>query len=60
MMVLDADQGLLDLSQKIIGVAATRLEDMSRNQSNHYRAKIEAFMTEYYMLRVYLVRALHA
>ncbi|GFF49208.1 hypothetical protein IFM46972_08746 [Aspergillus udagawae] len=54
MMVLDADQGLLYLSQKIIGVAATRLNDMSRNQSNHYRAKIEAYMTEYYMLRVYL------
>ncbi|GFF91006.1 hypothetical protein IFM47457_08688 [Aspergillus lentulus] len=48
------DQGHLDLSQKIIGVAATRLNDMSKNQSDHYRAKEEAYMTEYYMLRVYL------
>ncbi|GIJ88878.1 hypothetical protein Asppvi_007806 [Aspergillus pseudoviridinutans] len=53
-MVFDADQALLDLSQSIIGVAATRLNDMSRNQSNRYRAKVEAYMTEYYMLRVYL------
>lgn len=55
MMISDADQGHLDLSQKIIGVAATRLNDMSKNQSDHYRAKEEAYMTEYYMLRVYLV-----
>ncbi|KAF4212409.1 hypothetical protein CNMCM8980_009140 [Aspergillus fumigatiaffinis] len=48
------NQGHLDLSQKIISVAATRLNDMSRNQSSHYRAKVETYMTEYYMLRVYL------
>ncbi|KAF7117796.1 hypothetical protein CNMCM5793_006998 [Aspergillus hiratsukae] len=47
-------QGLLDLSQKIIGVAATRLNDMSRNQSSHHGAKLETYVTEYYMLRVYL------
>ncbi|RLL95832.1 hypothetical protein CFD26_104501 [Aspergillus turcosus] len=48
------DQGLLDLSQKIIGVAAARLNDMSRDQSSHHGAKVETYMTGYYMLRVYL------
>ncbi|RHZ64464.1 SPO22/ZIP4 family meiosis protein [Aspergillus thermomutatus] len=47
-------QGHLDLSQKIIGVAAARLNDMSRNKSSHNGAKVEAYTTEYYMLRVYL------
>lgn len=53
-----ADQGLLDLSQKIIGVAATRLNDMSRDQSSHHGAKVETYMTAYYMLRVYLVMSI--
>ncbi|PKX99034.1 uncharacterized protein P174DRAFT_447590 [Aspergillus novofumigatus IBT 16806] len=48
------DQEQLDLSQKIIGIAATRLNDMCRNQSSQNRAKVETYMTEYYMLRVYL------
>ncbi|KAH1483193.1 hypothetical protein KXX26_005968 [Aspergillus fumigatus] len=48
------DQGQLNLSQKIISVAATRLNNMSQNKSSHYRAKVEAYTTEYYMLRIYL------
>ncbi|KAF7181031.1 hypothetical protein CNMCM7691_000160 [Aspergillus felis] len=31
-----------------------RRDNHNINQSNHYRAKVEAYMTEYYMLRVYL------
>ncbi|KAK9570471.1 hypothetical protein V6000_000610 [Aspergillus fumigatus] len=52
------DQGQLNLSQKIISVAATRLNNMSQNKSSHYRAKVEAYTTEYYMLRIYLVMSL--
>ncbi|KAH2771370.1 hypothetical protein LV164_005071 [Aspergillus fumigatus] len=48
------DQGQLNLSQKIISVAATRLNNMSQNRSSNYRAKVEAYTTEYYMLRIYL------
>jgi hypothetical protein len=58
MMTFNTDQGQLNLSQKIISVAATRLNNMSQNKSSHYRAKVEAYTTEYYMLRIYLVMSL--
>ncbi|EAW14086.1 uncharacterized protein ACLA_071190 [Aspergillus clavatus NRRL 1] len=54
----EAEQRHLDLSQKIIEVAATRLDALSGTQIDEHRR--QGFTTEYYMLRVYLVVVMKA
>ncbi|KAL4785183.1 meiosis protein SPO22/ZIP4 like-domain-containing protein [Aspergillus varians] len=48
------ENGLINLSQKMMESAATRLDLMERSKPDTDMAKFEAFSTEYYMLRIHL------
>ncbi|KAL4937088.1 hypothetical protein BDV06DRAFT_227288 [Aspergillus oleicola] len=48
------EHGLTDLSQKMIELAATRLDSMESSKIDGNADKARAFTTEYYMLRIYL------
>ncbi|KAL4933468.1 uncharacterized protein BDV17DRAFT_298935 [Aspergillus undulatus] len=48
------EQGILDLSQKMMESAATRLDLMKSSKDDIDAVKSSIFTTEYYMLRIYL------
>ncbi|KAL4956903.1 meiosis protein SPO22/ZIP4 like-domain-containing protein [Aspergillus filifer] len=48
------EHGLTDLGQKMIELAATRLDLLENSESEINAARTRTFTTEYYMLRIYL------
>ncbi|KAL4918229.1 meiosis protein SPO22/ZIP4 like-domain-containing protein [Aspergillus aurantiobrunneus] len=48
------EHSLIDLSQKMMESAATRLDLIERSKTDSDTVKPEAFTTEYYMLRIYV------
>ncbi|KAL2833000.1 meiosis protein SPO22/ZIP4 like-domain-containing protein [Aspergillus cavernicola] len=46
--------GLVDLSQKMMESAATRLDNLEKSESITHNLDLDSFTTEYYMLRIYL------
>ncbi|PYH74701.1 uncharacterized protein BO88DRAFT_328850, partial [Aspergillus vadensis CBS 113365] len=48
------DNGCLDLSQRIIEIAAVRMDKLEKSESGIEGSKLQQYTIEYYMLRVYL------
>lgn len=55
---MDAENEGLEPSLKALEAAAERLEMLKISESNTDKSKLSRMTTEYYMLRIYLVRTL--
>lgn len=55
---LDAENEHIEPSLKALEAAAARLDMSKRPESSTDRPRLSTMMTEYYMLRIYLVRVL--
>lgn len=53
--ILHIDNDCLSLSQKIIEVAAVRLDKLERYESDVENSKLQQYNIEYYMIRAHLV-----
>lgn len=56
---MDAENEPLEPSLKALEAAAERLEMLKISESNAGKSKLSTMTTEYYMLRIYLVRTLN-
>ena len=55
LIFLNIDNDCLSLSQKIIEVAAVRLDKLERYESDVENSKLQQYIIEYYMIRAHLV-----